>query len=51
MVQDMTPEQIEAARIGCGLHAARFACRYVRPEQDPQLYKQVYDIFWDYFHR
>lgn len=44
------PADVEAAQIGCGLIAARFACRYVRPEKDQVLYTRIYNIFWGYYH-
>lgn len=45
------PSEVEQARSGCGLRAARFACQYVRPEKDQALYNRIYDIFWNHFHK
>lgn len=41
---------VEEARLGCDLRAAAFACRYVKPEENQDLYDRVYDIFWNHFH-
>ena len=45
------PAEVEAARTGCGLGAARFACRYVKPGEDQVLYRRIYDIFWNHYHQ
>ena len=47
---DTPPADVLAARIACGLRAARFACRYVKPEKNQALYDRIYDIFWRHYH-
>ncbi len=46
-----SPAVVEDYRTGCGLGAAHFACRYVRPEKDHVLYGRIYDIYWGHFHK
>ena len=45
-----SPTDVEAARVGCGLLAARFACTYVTPKKNQPLYDRIYNIFWNYYH-
>lgn len=45
-----SPADVEAARTGCGLGAARFACTYVTPEKNQALYNRIYNIFWNHYH-
>lgn len=45
-----TETEIQSARAGCGLRAARFACTFVKPEDNQNLYTRIYNIFWDYYH-
>ncbi len=46
-----TKAEVESARVACGLYAARFACTYIKPEENQALYTRIYNIFWDYFHK
>ena len=49
-LHNIPPANVEAARTGCGLSAAAFACKYTSPTKNQELYTRIYDIFWYHYH-
>ena len=49
ILENSTIQQLEEAKIGFGLSAAKFACRYVNPLKDQETYREVYNLYYDVF--
>lgn len=49
MINRTTAEDLEKAKAGCGIAACRFASRFIRPKDNPELYVKIYNIYFNYF--
>ena len=46
-ISKSTPEELESAKNGVGLLAAKFANRYTTPDKNKALYDKIYNLYFD----
>jgi hypothetical protein len=50
-INKISKKELLKYKDGCGISAWKFAIKYIKPEQDQNIYNKIYNIYYDYFNQ